>query len=75
MAYTINNATAEKMLPQLVALTPYNVYINQVKSAIEPIRKLREGLDYFPPQLGGISGQRTVISEVVVLEMIDFEFK
>jgi hypothetical protein len=70
MAYT---STTEKMLPKLVALSPYEVYLNQVRSAIEPLRYLKLGLDYFPPQLGGLTGQRNVISEAVVLEMITFE--
>jgi hypothetical protein len=73
MAYILNSTLTEKLLPKLVAMTPYEVYLNQIKSAIEPIRFSKLGLDYFPPQLGGLTGQRSVIAEEVVLEMITFE--
>lgn len=32
-------------------------------------------MDYIPPQMGGLSGQRNVMSEAVVLQIIDFEVK
>lgn len=73
MTYILNNAAKEKLIPRLVAMTPYQVYLNQIRSALEPIRFLAKGLEYFPPQLGGLGGQREVIKEAVVLQMIDFE--
>lgn len=54
-------------------MTAYEVYLNQIRSAIEPLRYASSGLSYFPPQLGGLSGQRDVIAGEVVLQMIDFE--
>ncbi len=71
----IVKSTAEKLLPKFVAMSPYQVYLSQVKSALEPIRFTAKGMSYLPPQLGGLSGQRNVINEAVVLQVIDFEIK
>jgi len=75
MAKIITNQPLEKLLPQYVPMTPYQVYLNQIKSAIEPIRFATKSMSYLPPQLGGLTGQRNVISEAVILQMIDFEIK
>jgi hypothetical protein len=63
----------EKILPKYQAMTPYQIYVAQVKGAIEALRASAKGLDYIPPQLGGLSGQRAVIDQEVVLEIIEFE--
>lgn len=73
MAYIINTNPAQKLIPKMVSMTDYEVYLNQVRSAIEPIRFAASGLSYFPPQLGGLSGQSAIIAGNVVLQMIDFE--
>lgn len=73
MSYIITNDTSQKFLPKFIAMNPYQVYLNQIRSAIEPIRYQRQGLSYIPPQMGGISGQRQVINQNVVLQIIDFE--
>jgi hypothetical protein len=75
MAKVIVRNTQEKLLPKFVTMTAYQVYLNQIKSAIEPIRATRRGQDYIPPQLGGISGQRNLISNVLVLQLIEFDIK
>jgi hypothetical protein len=73
MPYKSSTTGSQKVLAKLVAVTPYQVYLNQVKSAIEPIRYAQLGMDYLPPQFGGLTGQRDTISEVVVLQLTDFE--
>jgi hypothetical protein len=73
MSRIINPNTSEKLLPKLVAMTPYQVYLHQVKSALEPIRFRANGMEYLPPQLGGLTGQRKLIATALVLETIDFE--
>jgi hypothetical protein len=75
MARIIPSQSPEKFLPKFVEMTPYQIYLNQVKSAIEPIRFARQNMDYFPPQLGGLSGQRNTLTEAVVLQLIEFEIK
>lgn len=75
MARVIKPQTGEKLRPRHVAMTPYQVYLQQVKGCIDQIRYSAMGLDYIPPQLGGLSGQRQVINEAVVLQTIEFEVK
>lgn len=76
MAYIIPNTNKSKLVSTFTAMTPYQVYVNQIRSAIEPIRAAAKGFtDYIPPQLGGIEGQREVIEGVVILQLVDFEVK
>jgi hypothetical protein len=75
MTYIIKNDNAQKLLPKLVAMSPYKVYLSQIQGVIEPIRQSRLGLSYIPPQMGGISGQRKVIDQNLVLQTIEFEIK
>jgi hypothetical protein len=75
MARVIKPQTGEKLRSKLVAMTPYQVYLHQVKGCIDQIRYEAQGLDYIPPQLGGLSGQRQVMNEAVVLQTIEFEIK
>jgi hypothetical protein len=56
-------------------MTPYQVYLQQVKGCIDNIRFTSQGMDYIPPQLGGLKGQREVMNEAVVLQTIEFEVK
>lgn len=62
-----------KLIPKLTPLTPYEIYLLQVKAAYDNIRTERRNISYIPPQLGGFSGQREVMDETVVLELTDFE--
>jgi hypothetical protein len=73
MSYIIKSGNSDKLLPKMRAIGAYEVYLNQVKSAIDPIRYKNLGLAYIPPQLGGLSGQRKVIEQELVMQVIDFE--
>lgn len=73
MSYSVVKKSGQKFLPTLRAMTPYEVYLNQVRSAIDPIRAQRKGLTYLPPQLGGLEGQRKVLEQSLVIQVIDFE--
>jgi hypothetical protein len=73
MSRVIPAVTPNKILPKLVALGPYEVYLNQVKSSLEAIRYQNKDMEYLPPQLGGLTGQRKIIKDSLVLQMIDFE--
>ncbi len=75
MAYIVRNQNLQKFLPKMVPMTPAQVYLNQVSGAIETLRTARDGQSYIPAQLGGISGQRKVLQEAVVLQLTTFEIK
>lgn len=62
-----------KIIPHLAPMSPYEVYLQQVKGTYDAIRAARLDMTYYPPQFGGLFGQQQVISEVVVLEITDFE--
>lgn len=62
-----------KIVPKLKAITPMEIYLQQVKGIYDNIRFKRKGLEYIPAQLGGVFGQSTLIKESVVLELTDFE--
>lgn len=64
-----------KIIPKLVPLTPYEIYLQQVKGTFDSIRYSRINMTYYPPQLGGFFGQQEVISDTAVLELTDFEVK
>lgn len=66
---------AHKIFPQLKPMTPLEVYLQQVKGVFGQVRANNEGMSYYPPQFGGIFGQRTVNSNTIVLEVTDFEVK
>ena len=64
---------AQKIIPVLTPITPYELYLQQVKGLYDGIRYERQGITYTPPQFGGIFGQLETIDASVVLELIDFE--
>ena len=66
----VSNIT--KILPKYAVMTPYQVYVSQVQGCIENIRYSAAGVDYVPPQLGGIFYQRQVLNDNVVLQLTDF---
>ena len=75
MPYIIQPPNRQKLLPKYEATSSYQVYLAQIKSTVENIRFTRQGLDYIPPQFGGLFGQRRVIDQKLVLEVVDFEVK
>jgi hypothetical protein len=63
----------QRITPQLQPMSPYEVYLQQVKGTFDRIRTERIGMSYIPPQMGGYFGQKDVIDENIVLELTDFE--
>lgn len=64
---------ANKMLPKLVAMGSYEIFLNQVKATLDAIRFDNKSMSYIPAQMGGLTGQRTIIGKSLVLQTIDFE--
>lgn len=64
-----------KIVPRYTIMTPYEVYMQQVRGLYDNVRQVNAGVSYVPPQMGGLLGQRQVIQGVAVLELIDFEVK
>lgn len=62
-----------KLMPKLVALGSYEVYLAQVKATLDAIRFDNNGMSYVPAQMGGLTGQRKIIGKSLVLQTIDFE--
>lgn len=63
----------EKIIPKIVPMTPYEVYLQRVNSTFDSIRKRRKGLAYTPAQFGGMFGQDVVANGGYVLEITEFE--
>lgn len=63
------------ILPKLVALTPHEVYLQQVKATFDAMRYSGTNLAYLPPQFGGIFGQNLVANSGAVLEIISFDIE
>lgn len=71
-----NTATPPaKIIPKLTAMTPYEIYLRQVRSIFDQVRFLNKGLDYIPAHMGGLLSQQSIVEEVAVLEITDFEVK
>jgi hypothetical protein len=62
-----------RIIPRLAPMSPYEVFLQQVKGAYDGIRAGRIDMTYYPSQFGGLFGQQQVLGEVVVLEVTDFE--
>lgn len=58
----------------LYPMTPNFVYLMQVKSMYEDLKKAKEGKKFIPLQFGGIDGQRIISDEALVLNISDFDF-
>jgi xanthine dehydrogenase molybdopterin-binding subunit B len=65
----------EKIIPKILPMSPYEVYLQRVVTTYEGIRKRREGLAYTPAQFGGLFDQETVANAGAVLEITEFEIK
>lgn len=59
--------------PQIIALTPYNLYMERIKSVTEKLRSASLGLDYIPLQFGGIKGQQESLLANSTVKIIDFK--
>ncbi len=64
-----------RVIPKLVQITPYELYMGQVKGTYDNLRAQNSKVEYIPPQFGGLFGQRKVLENDMVLELIDFEIK
>lgn len=64
-----------RIVPKLVPITPYELYLQQVKGTYDSIRSYNadSSVTYIPPQFGGFMGQKEVLEQKVVLELTDFE--
>lgn len=62
-----------RVIPQLVPITPLELMLQQVKGNYDSIRYQARGMDYIPAQMGGIFGQLSVQQDMAILELIDFE--
>lgn len=58
----------------LYPMTPNFVYLMQVKSVYEDLKKSKDGKKYIPLQFGGVDGQRIISDEALVLNISDFDF-
>lgn len=58
--------------PRIAMISPYQLYLEQVRGVSDSFRATRVGLTYIPPQFGGLKGQLTVIADQPVLQMVDF---
>lgn len=65
----------ERIIPKLVPMTPYEVYLQRVNATFDRIRKTRQSLSYTPAQFGGLFGQSEVANTGIVLEITDFEVR
>lgn len=54
-------------------LTPYQVYLEQIRSVSDSLRYADTGTDYYPMQFGGLKGQRQAIDGVAVVDILDFK--
>jgi hypothetical protein len=69
----VTKSTSSYITPRFVVMSPYEIYLNQVKGAIDNIRYTAQGLSYTPPQLGGLDGQLATLTQEVVLQVTDFK--
>lgn len=69
----ITRSPNSKILPKFVVMSAYQIYTDQVKGTLDSIRYAVRGMDYTPPQYGGLSGQRVALTQEIVLQVVDFE--
>lgn len=63
----------QKIIPQLTAITPHEIYLQRVETTFEAMRSSAKGLSYTPIQFGGILGQQKLQESSEVLEITKFE--
>lgn len=68
----IQQNKTSKILSELKPMTPLNVYMAQVRNCMDSIRATAAGKSFIPMQLGGTSGQRAVLQDVAVIQVVSF---
>lgn len=58
---------------RMVMLSPYQLYLEQVRGISDKIRAEAARLTYYPAQFGGLKGQRENLNSEVIVQLIDFE--
>lgn len=58
---------------RLTNITTMELFKIQVRNSYDNLRYASRGMTYIPNQFGGHSGQRILLSEPSVMEIIDFE--
>lgn len=58
---------------RMTSLSPYELYLEQVRGVADTIRVKSRGLSYIPAQFGGLKGQRVSLMSQVAVQMVDFE--
>lgn len=56
---------------KLIPMTPYELYIRKVSSIYDGIRATQRDLEFLPADFGGIFGQRSILKDGAVLEIIE----
>ena len=62
-----------RILNRLTNISPFELYKIQVKNNFDALRYAMKDMNYTPNQFGGLVGQRIMISEPTVMEVIEFE--
>lgn len=73
MTFIQQPSISRKATNSFVAMTPLNVYLEQVRNISDSARAKHKGLTYYPNTFGGLYGQQEVLKEKVVLQLIGFE--
>ncbi len=62
-----------KMQTNLVRISPYFMFLQQVKDNMNFIRGQSSGVDLMPLQFGGYPGQLATLEDNTVLEITEFD--
>jgi hypothetical protein len=69
---TTSNGNTVKINSQYKIMSPVQIYLEQINACIDSIRATNNNLSYTPNQLGGIFMQQNVLTDDVVLQVINF---
>jgi hypothetical protein len=67
--------TNSNIVPRFAEMTPYQLYLQQIRGGTDGIRTKVAGLTYIPPQFGGLTGQLETLQKVLVIQIIDFDIQ
>lgn len=73
MSTIIHPKKSLSVTTRMVNLSPYELFLEQVRGVSENIRVVNKGLTYIPPQFGGLKGQLVGLNDQPVVQMVDFE--